>query len=55
MSEEKKGSGAGASSLFTGAGWSVFWLFTIAYAQLSFGQALLAILIWPWYLGVALR
>lgn len=47
--------GAGATSVFTGAGWFVFWLFTIAFAQLSFGQAVLAIVLWPYYLGVALR
>ena len=35
--------------------WYVGWLFTVSLAQLSFGKALLALLIWPWYLGVALR
>lgn len=49
-----KGSGAAASSVFTGAGWFVFWLFTVAFAQLGFGKALLAIFIWPYYLGAAL-
>lgn len=46
---------AAASGVFTGAGWFVFWLFTIAFAQLSFWKALLAIVLWPYYLGVALR
>jgi len=50
-----QGNGAAATSLFGGMGWFVFWLFTVAFAQLSFGQAALAILIWPYYLGVALR
>ncbi len=50
-----RGSGAAASSVFTGAGWFVFWLFTVAFAQLGFGKALLAIFIWPYYLGAALR
>jgi hypothetical protein len=35
--------------------WYVGWLFTVAMAQLSLGKALLALAIWPWYLGVALR
>ena len=47
--------GAAASSIFTGAGWFVFWLFTVAFAQLGFGKAILAIFIWPYYLGAALR
>ena len=53
---DRESSGRGSvSSLFGGAGWFVFWLFTVAFAQLSFGQALLAIFLWPWYLGVVLR
>ncbi|MEJ2503425.1 MAG: hypothetical protein P8177_08970 [Gemmatimonadota bacterium] len=35
--------------------WFIGWLFTLAFAQLGFGQALLGLLIWPYYLGVALR
>jgi hypothetical protein len=35
--------------------WYVGWLFTVAVAQLPLGKALLALAIWPWYLGVALR
>jgi hypothetical protein len=45
------GNGAGASSVFGGAGWYVGWLF--AFAHLSIGKALLALLIWPYYLGAA--
>ena len=35
--------------------WYVGWLFTVALAQLPLGKALLGLLIWPWYLGVAFR
>jgi hypothetical protein len=35
--------------------WYVGWLFTVALAQLPVGKALLGLIIWPWYLGVALR
>jgi hypothetical protein len=43
-----------SGTLFSGATWFVFWLFTIGYVQLSFGKAVLAVVIWPWYLGNAL-
>ncbi len=35
--------------------WCIGWLFTIAFAKLVWWQALLAIVIWPYYLGVAVR
>ena len=38
-----------------GALWCIGWLFTIGYLHLPFGKALLAIIIWPWYLGDFLR
>ena len=31
--------------------WLIGWLFTIGFANLSFGQGILAIVIWPYYLG----
>lgn len=36
-------------------GWGSLWLFTVGYANLTVGKALLALLIWPYYLGEALR
>jgi len=39
--------------MFSGGLWFVGWLFTIGYLQLSFGQGLLALVIWPYYLGAA--
>ena len=39
----------GGSSL-----WGVFWLFTIGFANLSFGSGFLAILLWLYYLGAHL-
>lgn len=38
---------------FMGAVWVAAWLFTIGYLQLTFWQGLLAIVIWPYYLGSA--
>ena len=34
--------------------WIAGWLFTIGYLNLSFGQGIFAILIWPYYIGAAL-
>lgn len=36
---------------FTGATWIASWIFTIGFVHLSFGQGILAIVIWPYYLG----
>lgn len=35
--------------------WAIGWLFTIGYAQLVWWQVLLALVIWPYFLGVAVR
>lgn len=31
--------------------WCIGWLFTIGYLHLSFWQGVLAVVIWPYYLG----
>jgi len=36
----------------SGGVWIAAWLFTIGFLKLTFFQGLLAILIWPYYLGV---
>jgi hypothetical protein len=38
-----------------GAFWSIGWMFTIAFAKLIWWKALLALVIWPYYLGLAVR
>jgi hypothetical protein len=35
--------------------WFVGWLFTIGIAHLSFWQGVLALIIWPYFLGVLAR
>jgi hypothetical protein len=35
----------------SGSAWFAGWLFTIGYLQLAFWQAVLAIVLWPYYLG----
>ncbi len=37
---------------FTGLFWIAGWLFTIGFLHLDFWKGLLAILIWPYYIGV---
>ena len=39
---------------FMGGLWFAAWLFTIGYLHLGFWQGLIAIIIWPFYLGAAL-
>ncbi len=34
-----------------GSLWAIGWIFTIGYLQLSFWRGVLAIIIWPYYLG----
>lgn len=42
------------TSILSGGAWFAAWLFTIGYLKLTFGQGILAIVIWPYYLGAAL-
>lgn len=42
------------NSLVSGI-WFVAWLFTIGFLRLSFWQGVLAIIVWPYYLGVTAR
>ena len=35
--------------------WFIGWLFTIAFAKLIWWQALLGLLLWPYFLGIAAR
>jgi hypothetical protein len=34
--------------------WCIGWLFTVGFAGLSFWRAVLALILWPYYLGSAL-
>ena len=57
MAEEKKrkGGGGGAAGAAGGTIWFIGWLFTIGYANLVWWKILLGIIIWPYFLGVAVR
>jgi hypothetical protein len=38
-----------------GAIWLFGWLFTIGYVKLGLWKAVLGLILWPYFLGVALR
>lgn len=44
---------AGHDSL--GGLWAIGWLFTIGYLHLSFWKGVLALVIWPYYIGMHFR
>lgn len=43
------------NNVFGGGIWIAAWLFTIGFLGLSFWHGVLALLVWPYYLGVAIR
>ncbi len=53
MTEETKDrkKNVGGSASLIGPIWFIGWLFTIGFADLSFWKAVLALIIWPFYLG----
>lgn len=38
-----------------GGFWFIGWLFAIGFLKLAFWKAVLALVIWPYYIGVAIR
>jgi len=38
--------------VIAGPVWAVGWLFTIGFLHLAFWKAALAIVLWPYYLGI---
>jgi len=39
----------------TGGVWMAAWMFTLGFLKLSFWQGVIAIVIWPYYIGSFLR
>lgn len=39
---------------FAGTAWFAGWLFTLGYLHLTFWKGVLAIVLWPYYLGAVL-
>ena len=38
---------------FSGGLWFAAWMFTIGYLHLTFWQGVLALVVWPYYIGAA--
>ena len=55
MAVERRPRGGGAPAATGGAIWFIGFLFTIGYANLVWWKILLGIIIWPYFLGVAVR
>jgi hypothetical protein len=55
MSEEKKQRHYHTGASLGGVIWFAGWLFTIAFAGLSWWQIILSIVVWPLYLGWAVK
>jgi hypothetical protein len=53
MANEHKHGGNAAASV--GIFWFMGWLFTIAFANLIWWKIILGIVVWPYYLGLAVR
>ena len=55
MGKEAKMAGKRAVAAGSNSGifWVIGWMFTIAFAKLIWWQALIGLVIWPYYLGVA--
>jgi hypothetical protein len=46
---------SGDMGVIVGPIWIMGWLFTIGFLGLTFWKAVLALIIWPYYLGVFFR
>jgi hypothetical protein len=55
MMEESKHSVNHTASSLAGTLWFIGWLFTIGYANLIWWKIILAVVVWPYYLGLAIR
>jgi hypothetical protein len=40
--------------MFSGGIWFAGWLFSIGFLHMAFWRGVLAIIIWPYYIGIAL-
>ncbi len=55
MSDEHKHWHNHTGSKLAGTIWFIGWMFTIGFAELVWWQILLGIIVWPYFLGVAIR
>jgi len=55
MADDRKIEGKLEVAGIMGPLWAMGWLFTLGFVQLGMPNALWALVIWPYYLGQALR
>ena len=53
--EEKRKTVHVSNGSTAGAFWFAGWMFTIVFAKLIWWKVLLSLIIWPWYLALAVR
>lgn len=51
MSASTEGTGHRSLTVSVSGLWVIGWLFTLGLADLGFGRGLLAVLLWPYYIG----
>lgn len=52
MTDKRCGGNSGSTA---GAIWVIGWLFSLGFLKLAFWKAVLALVVWPYFLGAALR
>ncbi|HJW88260.1 MAG TPA: hypothetical protein VJ565_02125 [Dehalococcoidia bacterium] len=55
MEQQKKSRNGAGSAPLAGGFWFAGWLFTIAFANLAWWKMILALVVWPYYLGLAVK
>lgn len=55
MTQENKHRSGSAPGALAGTFWFIGWLFTIGFAQLVWWKIIVGIVVWPYFLGLAVR
>ncbi|MEW6033895.1 MAG: hypothetical protein AB1603_03460 [Chloroflexota bacterium] len=55
MGADREHKGGQAAASLGGSIWFAGWLFTIAFAKLVWWKIILGIVVWPYFLGLAVR
>ena len=55
MAQENKNRGGSTVGALAGTIWFMGWLFTITFAELVWWKIIVGIVVWPLFLGTALR
>ena len=53
MTQENRHVGGSAPGALAGVVWFTGWLFTIAFAELVWWKIIVGIVVWPYFLGLA--